>query len=319
MKISKQRSERIEKLRHMIDELILPLVTSDYVLWGLPYYINPGDNLIWEGTLDLLKQSGRKCLGTCGWDEYKYVPLKEDTVILILGGGYFGDLWRGGWQPVVDTITRYPHNPIVIMPQSIFYENHRLADEDARRMEICEHLTVCVRDKQSYDYALKQFPTHQTILVPDMAFHISMRKLKRIGFHETDKTLYLKRGDKEMSDKTVNIDNNHLEVNDWPLMNRTAPFLVRQAYRICHFFEPKKRRIEVMHRLFMYYGHRNLVTIDAVRFIGRYRTVYSTRLHAMILAYLLGKEIYIVDNSYRKVSGCYEAWLAGSEGVYIYK
>ena len=49
-------AERISGLRAKIEAEILPLITSDYVFWGLPYYENPGDTLIWEGALELLKR-----------------------------------------------------------------------------------------------------------------------------------------------------------------------------------------------------------------------------------------------------------------------
>ena len=83
---------QLENLKELIRKELASRIDADYVLWGLPYHTNIGDTLIWEGELEFLKSIPHKCLGTCGWNEYAFEPLKEDTIILIHGGGYFGDV-----------------------------------------------------------------------------------------------------------------------------------------------------------------------------------------------------------------------------------
>lgn len=87
-------TEKISQLKKIIAELLTPLVNSDYVLLDVPYYTNIGDTLIWEGTRELLKTLPYKCLYTASVETYKYRPLPKDTVILLQGGGNFGDLWH---------------------------------------------------------------------------------------------------------------------------------------------------------------------------------------------------------------------------------
>lgn len=312
--------ERLSELRAMIDCAILPHITSNYVLWGLPYYTNPGDTLIWEGTLSLLKGCRHRCLDTCGWDEYRHIPLDSSVVILIMGGGYFGDLWRTAWQQVVDTITQYPDNPIIILPQSIHYDNLQTASEDAERLAVCKYLTICTRDKQSFDYATNLFKTAMTLLVPDLAFHANIVKLKLFCGKTSKRTLFLKRNDKELSVGIHYTPDSDTEVSDWPDMGdgRSLAFrVVNRCYRkLCmhHGYVASRSKT-----LLMRYAHRNVVLFDAVRFLSHYETIYTTRLHTMILAYMLGKRVYIMDNSYRKVSGCYETWLQGSNNISIYE
>ncbi|WFE83575.1 polysaccharide pyruvyl transferase family protein [Parabacteroides chongii] len=317
--MKKNRQQRIFELRTLIDEKILPLITSDYVLWGLPYYINPGDTLIWNGALSLLKGCPHKCIGTCGWDEYRYQPLNKDTVILIIGGGFFGDLWRKAWSGVMDIITRYPDNPIMILPQSIFYQNPIVAKEDAERLAKCKNLTICTRDKQSFDYATTFFSFAKTLFVPDLAFHMDVNLLYRCAVKQTDKVLYLKRNDKELVQDKADIIGENVERKDWPAMSGNYSFSMRV---VCALYLRLSKRKNKFYRclitLLMKYGHRCVVTRDAVRFISSYKTIYTTRLHVMILSFLLDKEIYILDNSYGKISGCYDAWLKGCDNIYIY-
>ena len=52
-----------------------------------------------------------------------------------------------------------------------------------------------------------------------------------------------------------------------------------------------------------------------VEFVSRYRYVYTTRLHVMILSVLLGKECTFFDNTYGKNSAFYETWLKDLPGV----
>lgn len=311
--------QRILELRTMIDEALLPLINSDYVLWGLPYYINPGDTLIWEGTLSLLKGCRKKCLGTCGWDEYKYVPLDKSVTILIMGGGYFGDLWRGGWQPVMDTITRYPDNPIVILPQSIHYDNEQTASEDASRLDECKNLTICTRDEQSYNYAKSIFCKARTLLVPDLAFHANLTKLRLFSVKESKPALFLKRNDKELPKGISYTPSSLTDVSDWPDMGYESSRVFQKVNRCYEKIRAHKGRFfNCLKTWLMLYAHRNVVLFDAVRFLSRYETIYTTRLHTMILAFMLGKRVFIIDNSYRKVSGCFETWLQGCENVSIY-
>ena len=314
--------DKTRQLATTIDDTILPLITSDYVLWGLPYYINPGDTFIWNGALEMLKGCKYKCLGTCGWADYTYVPLKKETVILIMGGGYFGDVWRQAWDNVMNTITLYPDNPIVILPQSIYYESQDTADSDAARLAQLKRLTICVRDQKSYDYGCTHF-SNPVILVPDLAFHMDLKRLRSYMIDETEKVLYLKRLDKEFPSGKTDITGGDVDTTDWPAMTAgvrpTLPLrLTNKIVALAGKFLPKRIN-QKTYIWIMKHIHRNLITKDAVSFISQYKTIYTTRLHVMIIAFLLGKEVFIMDNSYGKVSGCYQTWLKECDNIKIYE
>lgn len=318
------KKEKIKELQEIIKQELTPLITHDYVLWGLPYYSNIGDTLIWEGELEFLKSVPHKCLNTCGWDEYRVRPLPLNTVILITGGGYFGDVWRKAWGNVMNTIEHYPDNPIIILPNTIFYNNEEVIRSDAVRLSKLKKLTICVRDKVSYEIAKNNF-RNDVRLVPDMAFYIKNTYLEQWRKPETDKILYLKRIDKELGETEVNLKNSKTDVRDWPTMDGKPNITERifgKIYEYSH--SPKLKRLlgnKILHQVekfFAYNFYRQNLTRRGVEFISQYSEVYSTRLHVMILSVLLGKKVYYIDNSYGKLSSFYDTWLADCEKVEKY-
>lgn len=318
--------ENISDLQSIIRKEVAPLITHDYVLWGLPYYPNIGDTLIWEGELEFLKSVPYKCLGTCGWDEYEPIKLSKETVILITGGGYFGDVWRKAWDAVLDTIEHYPDNPIVILPNTIFYEDVAVMQSDAHRMARLKHLTICVRDKVSYEIAKTHFK-NEVRLVPDMAFCISQKYLEQWRVNETEKTLFLKRIDKELGKGgEVHLDIPNLDIRDWPTMDGRASISERifgrcrglccRSQKYAVWFYPLARKLE---EKCGYYLYRKCMTRRGVEFVSQYKAVYTTRLHVMILSVLLEKPVQFIDNSYGKLSSFYDTWLKNCRGVECYE
>lgn len=310
--------EKIQQLQSIIISEISPLITNDYVLWGLPYYSNIGDTLIWEGELEFLKSIPYKCIGTCGWDEYEYRPLSKDTVILITGGGYFGDVWRKAWDNAQSAIKRYP---IILLPQTIFYESQTLLEADSVRLAKLQNLTVCVRDEVSYQIAKTHFK-NTVRLVPDMAFCISKGYLDLWRVAEENKVLFLKRTDKELGGKNVQIKAEDIDVKDWPTMDCRPTLGDWLFYKSMGVEFHAKRCCTWLHHIsewvvekLGYYMYRKSMTRRGVQFVSQYKEIYTTRLHVMILSVLLGKRVHFIDNSYGKLSSFYKAWLSDCDGV----
>ena len=313
--------EKIQQIQSIIISEISPLITNDYVLWGLPYYSNIGDTLIWEGELEFLKSIPYKCIGTCGWDEYECKPLSKDTVILITGGGYFGDVWRKAWDNALSAIERYPDNPIILLPQTIFYESQTLLEADSVRLAKLQNLTVCVRDEVSYQIAKTHFK-NTVRLVPDMAFCISKGYLDQWRVAEEDKVLFLKRTDKELGGKDVQIKAENIDVKDWPTMDCRPTLGDWLFYKSMGVEFHTKRCCTWLHHIsewvvekLGYYMYRKSMTQRGVQFVSQYKEIYTTRLHVMILSVLLGKRVHFIDNSYGKLSSLDKAWLSDCDGV----
>lgn len=147
--------------------------------------------------------------------------LYPNVIILLQGGGNFGDLWRTHQDFRLKIIQKYPHNKIIIFPQTVYYKNHDIMLKDAEVMRQHKNLTICARDMVSYNL-LKKYFSNNILLVPDMAFYIpSEQLLSKISDREINRTLYLKRGDKEFGNGIKFDSEAHsMDIYDWPCMTR---------------------------------------------------------------------------------------------------
>lgn len=315
---------KVKELSNQIERILLPLIDRDYVLYGLPYYTNIGDTLIWEGELSFLKKVPYRCLGVCGWDEYPTTPVPKHAIILITGGGYFGDLWRKAWENVMKGIQYNKENKIIILPASIFYEDPILLEKDACYLSDFKNLTICARDKVSYSI-VQQYFRNEVLLVPDMAFCITPDYLQRWVKPSSNKTLYLKRVDKELAYTDISIPEMEIEVHDWPTMefmtNREKWFarIVSRIDRLRCFMPFLEKPLKFFKDWMYYHYYRQMMTSRGVSFISSYKNVYTTRLHVMILSVILGKEVFIIDNTYGKLSSFYHTWLEDCKDVTLWR
>lgn len=314
--------EKVQQLRDLVYSNVVPLIDRDYVLFGLPYHNNIGDTLIWEGELVLLHTLPYRCLHSCGFNSYPDKPLKNKGIlILVHGGGYIGDVWRKGWQQVLDCMRMNPDNKIVVLPNTVHYDDKSLIAADAEILARCRDLTLCLRDSRSLRLAREYFPTVRSILVPDMAFCIEPAYLKKWAVEPVKDTLLLKRLDKELSGTVIPaaVARFQPEVHDWPTLERLIPEekwfqrVRRRAERLGKRVPRMAPFTDWLYRVW----YRPLMTATGIRFVSSYRRIYTTRLHVMILSVLLGREVHLIDNSYGKLSTFYHTWLEDCCDTYV--
>lgn len=311
--------EKTAQLREEINCQLLPLINADYTYLELPYYENIGDTLIWEGTLRFLEQSRFKCLYTASSRTFVYRELPKTAIILLQGGGNFGDLWPGPHQFRKKVIELYPRNRVIVLPQTVWYENPEKLAEDETFFASHPNVTLCARDQVSFDFMHAHFQNNTVLLVPDMAFFVDF---ERYGHkeHLTSRTLYAKRTDKELkSDEWPDYVPRNAEVHDWPTYERkTFKYAVADAIerRLNCWVNAKGIKglnswIDWLRNHF----YRPQYIKDCVRLIDQYDTIYSTRLHIAIAGAMMGKQVHILDNSYGKNFGFYESWIADTENI----
>lgn len=300
-------SDKKHQLRSLVEQTLSPLIDNDYVLLDVPYYNNIGDVLIWEGTRDWLSHLPFKCLQTSSKESFDFPQLAINVIILLLGGGNFGDLYRPHQLFRQSVIKAYPDNKIIILPQTVFYTNWYTFKQDAAIMRSHHRLTVCARDKHSYNL-LKLFKVSIDIrLVPDMAFCINDDKLPHV---EGQNAIFIKRWDKEIAPYDyvkVIPDFEQIPIHDWPTFeNDCDEWTFLKALINARSDETDKYAND--------YFRPKCIT-SGVNLLLPYQTVYTTRLHAMILGVLLSKDIVLFDNSYGKNSDFYKSWLSDCERV----
>lgn len=298
-------------MQNLFHTILLSEVNADYVFLDLPYYSNIGDTLIWKGAEELLKSVPYKCLLRCSYQTFQYPELAEDIVIIMMGGGNWGDLYAPHNELRRNVVKRYPNNKIVILPQTVYYEGIRNARNDAKIFRQHERLTICARDKYSYRF-LKAFGFCENILlVPDMAFCINVDELKRYCKPVLHKDLIFQRVDKEKTGiEMIKGLTENSDVSDWPCYETTEP----QAEHLYELIKDKKYQEADEYAVKTYLPAR---VRAGVEMISQYDKVFSNRLHGAILAILLGKEVYILDNSYGKISQYYNTWLQDYDNVHL--
>lgn len=321
--------EKIQQLRNLIEERLRPLIKGDAALFGLPMHGNTGDTYIALGELEFLKAAGVRVIYEKMLIDSTPLPeLPTDCTILLQGGGDFGDVWRGIQEFRLKVIDKYKKHHIVVFPQTVFYSDTDLCRQDAKLLGTCSDLTLCARDKTSYEYLNRHFNA-RILLVPDMAFFISPRLLRKHCHTKVKKeNLYLKRTDKELgtaqkreADAVIS-NGEKTYISDWPtidnklrclrlslrLVGLTDAFVLRRMFKVAGMM----RRITLWH---LHYAVYPAVAKAGVRFLSSYRHIYVTRMHAAILAVLLGKDFALADNSYHKNRHFFETWLSDVEGA----
>lgn len=310
-------TNKINELRAIIYNKLQHLIDKDYVLLDVPYYTNIGDTLIWEGTKHFLKNIPHKCLYTASVETYKYHPLPTGTVILMQGGGNFGDLWRRHQDLRLEVIKSYPNNKIIILPQTVFYKDRNVFEEDAKIFNAHKNLHICARDTLSLEY-LQQSLTCNLLPVPDMAFCITNGVLQKCSRKESDRALFLKRNDPEFSEydfsSYITEDEAMLDTCDWPTMEQQFKAKIYLDKLLWH----KKRlgRIPDIYADWIFRPHQ---VKKGIEFVSQYKKVYTTRLHVAILSLLLGKEVIFFDNSYGKNSSFFDTWLKEVDNITFIK
>lgn len=314
--------DKIQQLRQLINQQLSPLVTGDYFYLELPYYENIGDTLIWEGTLNFFKQFNRKCLYSASLQTFYFHRASNSTPLFLQGGGNFGDLYQEIHNFRKRIIELYPSNPITILPQSVCYESNDNLKEDEAFFAKHSNVTMCARDQQSFNFMNEHFPHNKVLLVPDMAFFIDFQKYGAKLNSPTGRTLFAKRIDKELKDNSwpEQIPQT-AEVHDWPTFEYKAKKYDRAEYiwGWLNFFANIKG-IKQFNRLIDFqrnHFYRKEYLRDCVKFLSKYDTVYSTRLHIMIAAAMLGKQVYVIDNTYGKNISLYNTWLKDVDNISI--
>ncbi|MCP9769387.1 exopolysaccharide biosynthesis protein [Lacihabitans sp. LS3-19] len=318
--------DKIQNLKDIIYCKLEPIINNDFVLLDVPNHRNIGDSLIWQGELNFFEYLNFNCLGQFNADTFDFsLDISKDTVILMHGGGNFGDLYRKFQNFRLKVIKNFPNNRIVILPQTVFYENFDLLDNDLKIMSNHKDLYICVRDKVSESLIKSYFDPKNVLLMPDMAFFLDF-SIYHNKINNNDNTLFLKRTDKEfIRVEEVYKFNDKFEIKDWPTFsnNRFYNFFLNKfdsiESRLSYFlkFIPLSSLfINSAYGLKSKMGREKLIDIG-VDFFLKYNTIYTSRLHGLILGILLDKEVYIIDNSYGKNHNFYEAWLFDFEKVYL--
>ena len=226
--------EKILEFRRIINSALLDEIDGDYALLDVPNHGNIGDNLIWEGEVQFLKNNKNNCIysaNVLNWDERK---IQETGVILFHGGGNWGDLYRVCQELRLYVISKYHNKKIIVFPQTAWYNDESLLLSDCEIVNDHPNIIVCLRDQASYELLSKYIDTKKLRLIPDMAFFVDIKGTDC----KKPRTLYLARTDTEK--KENQIIPNGADVSDWPTYINN-----KYLYFVWHLFFEKKNLLSI--------------------------------------------------------------------------
>ncbi|MFD0958219.1 polysaccharide pyruvyl transferase family protein [Paenibacillus chungangensis] len=315
-----------KRSRHPMDELKLQLSriltvipkgsTIQYI--DYPVYNNGGDLLIMKGTEAFFKENDISIHARYSVLDFPVsLAVPRDHIIVLQGGGNFGDLYPVHQKLRERVVASYPHNRIVILPQTIFYRDESEFQQTARIFNRHPDVHLFVRDPLSYQAAKERFRQCAIYLSPDMAHQLwpivpASKPGKRL--------LRFLRTDMEKTTDQIMLEGDGFgDCLDWcSLYNRV------ERKSIYWIGEMLKKRTGLLPMGTIWSKYSDYLVDKAVRRFSQYEAVQTSRLHGHILSCLLDKPNTLLDNSYGKNSGYFHTWtsnvqtarLAGSEDTH---
>lgn len=272
---------------------------SKFVYIDFGNYGNAGDNAIGLSTLDFIRKNISVDINYFMVSEfYNNVKMykrmiKKDTVIILSGGGNLGVKYLE-FERIRELICiLFKDNPIIIFPQTLDFGdltnsmNQHILSEAQKIYSKCRDLTICAREKKSYDMINQYFPQNRVILVPDIVLRYRCNNLEH---NKNKKVLFCFRKDEEKSidDYTIKelkkiADNKGYGIEEADTWDKGMIF-----------HNESESREYVMNKIDKF-STAELVLTD--------------RLHGMIFAYLANTPCIVFPNNNHKIAGVFE-WIS---------
>jgi exopolysaccharide biosynthesis protein PssK len=287
----------IAELQRRIADVLRPLLadTRAVALVGFPNYANVGDSAIWLGTLECLRVLGiappRYVCDAANYSRRRLAQHLGDGTILLQGGGNLGDVWEEHQRFRETVIAAFPDNPIVQLPQSIWFRDRAALARARQVFDRHPNLTLLLREPQSLAIAANELHA-RSLLCPDMAFRLGALPRPTA----TQALVWLARSDAEAAAASQVPMGAAVKPVDWLTERAPALLLARRLGR--HGLLPASS--------YDWLARRRLRR--GTRLLGAGRVVITDRLHGHILCLLLGIPHVLLDNRYGKVRSFHEAW-----------
>lgn len=290
----KKIKNKIRKIFRFIDIILKSkFYKNKMFIFGTPVHGNIGDHAIIYSAQQLIKDN---------FSNYKLIEIDSGLVkkgikylkkyvsssdlIYITGGGFIGSLWLNEEEMFRTVVSTFKDNKIIVMPQTIFFsedEYGKKALEDSKKCYgNCKNLTICCREKYSYEYMTREFPNIKILLVPDIVLYLKVRE----EYNDKKDALFCIRQDKEKVGYDFEQIKNYLTDKYNFKIDYTDTVMEHDIY-------PKDRENAFKEKLEQF---------------SKYKIVVTDRLHGMVFAYLTNTPCLVFENKSYKVKGVYE-WI----------
>jgi len=280
------------KLISLIKYLDYFLFKKKYLFVGSPTHGNLGDHAIAICSLNFLNNHSKHKFKEISFRDYykykKFIIKWKPKTIVIIGGGNMGDLWPKEEDFHLDVIKTFTKAKIIILPQSIWFENDSPNNEYLLQMKDVynshKNLHLFAREKFSFNKMKELFPKNNIYLAPDMVLTSKQADNKCLN----KKLLVLKRQDKE--------ENNASTCN----IKEAVSFFVNEGFNVEYSDTVVKNNVDstsrkdCLNQLYKKIQNSSLVITD--------------RLHGMVFSFINSTPVIVFNNNNLKITGTY-CWL----------
>lgn len=311
----------MSNLKEKLNELLNVIPPGSKVVYlDYPFYLNVGDILIYKGTEHFFKTNNINVvlrMNVYQFDLRLINKYYNDCIIVCQGGGNFGDIYHLHQNLRRKLIENFAGN-IVILPQSIHYNDKQNETSEAHIFSRHANLNFFVRDKFSLSIA-SDFNANSR-LMPDMAHYLWNVLNKRNENSNLGKTLYFIRNDCEKSTNQKQFEGP--QSYDWDdVISAQHKLLYKVIGRISSlakilpidFFKIFMCKFVA----FLWQRYTDGVINSAINFFEKYNNVVTSRLHGHIFSCLLSIKNKVIDNSYGKNSRYVNEWTKDSNIVKV--
>jgi exopolysaccharide biosynthesis predicted pyruvyltransferase EpsI len=294
--------------------------TVDVALLDAPNQTNVGDSLIWAGEIAYLRSMGLRVRYVSDMKTYDPAELRRampSGVVLLHGGGNFGDLWLGHQNHRERIVQELPDYRLVQLPQSIFFASAERAQQADEIIGAHPDFHLLLRDSLSIERAANLLPSLTPMFCYDMALGYQPPATSRTP--TAGSLLVIARQDKEGVSGLHTVGDGWVPGltatnTDWHSEGWLAVRwqLARRAMKLQHRLVRYRRRLKWLPTFPQRFVQRLIASLNDINIAGALKLYASAelivvdRLHAHVLALLLGINHVALDNNYHKIGAVFE-------------
>lgn len=297
----------LEESIDLISNTLSGLITGDYVYIDIPGHHNVGDHLIALGAFELLKKIPYRCIYKSSGTNFREQMIPKNAIILLQGGGNFGDLYPGANIFRNHIVQHFPNNRIIFLPQTITYIDHDLIIKDSNICAQHNDLHICARDDHSMEILSKYFYSNHLYKLPDTAIGLRLSVNCKIS-HPVNNVLLIKRKDNEINDKShLNCE----DTKDWDDILKESNY--GPIFFVARCLNSIRKRtgwtsICQLSNFYLVKVQEPFIYHKVCNYFMRYNKIITTRLHGYLLACILGIPAEWIDTKYGKISSYCNTW-----------
>lgn len=281
---------------------------AEVALCDLPFHTNVGDHAILLGEIAALRRLGHRIVhapvSLAGYDRERFAHRVGGRPILLHGGGNLGDVWPEHQLLREQIIADFPGQRIVQLPQSVSFASATALTRAREVFSAHPAFTLMVRDHPSAVIAEEQLDV-RPLLTPDAA--LALGPLSRPCDPVHDVVLLARTDHEAVAARVVPPGVTSVDWIDAG-RDRRAAALHWGAGLVDGRAPAALDGLTGRASLHAWRAHAGRHFDRGLRMLSAGRVVVTDRLHAHLIALLLGIPTVLSDNSNGKIRGFYEAW-----------